>query len=391
MASPVDTSVKFTHARLPGALDFGSGAGSMISLLDAFLVNGYALKSADSGVIADGICTLTFSSGVGPYMKDTVILVEGATPAALNGEQKLTAATENSVSFATDLPDGTVTGTVTFKCAPCGWEKVYSKTNVAVYRPTDIRSSRFYLRVDHTNASYARVMMYEAMTSVDSGTNGIPTSAVVSGGYYWHCGSNAGKDFMLFGDGAALLFAMSLFQRVTDNEVSGMAVYFAGDIVSYRSGDVASGVLTGNTSTSSGTNYGSLFSSYGSAYHSMLRSASGFGRGLTADKLGGWSNYVSGGSSQPLGPVLLSADAKARYAPVLISNGGTFASTGVRGEFAGALACINSGALDAFGSVRSVVEVERGDSKRYMTVPVGDATNSSAAGLGFVDITGPWR
>nr|DAE54044.1 MAG TPA: hypothetical protein [Caudoviricetes sp.] len=26
MASPVDTSVKFTHARLPGALDFGSGA-----------------------------------------------------------------------------------------------------------------------------------------------------------------------------------------------------------------------------------------------------------------------------------------------------------------------------------------------------------------------------
>ena len=45
MASPVDTSVKFTHARLPGALEFGSGAGSMISLLDAFLVNGYALKS----------------------------------------------------------------------------------------------------------------------------------------------------------------------------------------------------------------------------------------------------------------------------------------------------------------------------------------------------------
>ena len=389
MASPVDTSVKFTHARLPGALDFGSGPGSMISLLDAFLVNGYALKSADSGVIADGICTLTFSSGVGPYMKDTVILVEGATPAALNGEQKLTAATENSVSFATDLPDGTVTGTVTFKCAPCGWEKVYSKTNVAVYRPTDIRSSRFYLRVDHTNASYARVMMYEAMTSVDSGTNGIPTSAVVSGGYYWHCGSNAGKDFMLFGDGAALLFAMSLSQRVTDNEVSGMAVYFAGDIVSYRSGDVAPGVLTGSP-LSSHVYYGSLFASYGSTHQSMLRSVSGFGRGLTAEILGGWRNSVSGGSSQPLGPVLLSADAKARYAPVLISNGGSFANTGVRGEFAGALACINTGAIDAFGVVRRVVEVEHGDFKRYMTVPVSDSSGA-ASGLGFIDITGPWR
>lgn len=391
MASPVDTSVKFTHARLPGALEFGSGAGAMISLLDAFLVNGYALKSVDSGVIADGICTLTFSSGVGPYMKDTVIAVEGATPAALNGEQKLTAATENSVSFATDLPDGSVTGTVTFKCAPCGWEKVYSKTNVAVYRPTDIRSSRFYLRVDHTNASYARVMMYEAMTSVDSGTNGIPTTAVVSGGYYWHCGSNAGKDFMLFGDGAALLPVLNPSQRVIGPEAYGMVAYFAGDIVSYRSGDVAPGVLTGSTSTSSGNNYGSLFTSQGGSYQSILRAVSGFGRGLTADRLAGWVNYISGGSSQPLGPVLLSADAKARYAPVLISNGGTFASTGVRGEFAGALACINSGALDAFGPVRNVIEVERGDFKRYMTVPVGDATSSSATGLGFVDITGPWR
>lgn len=390
MASPVDTSVKFTHARLPGALDFGSGAGSMISLLDAFLVNGYALKSADSGVIADGICTLTFSSGVGPYMKDTVIAVEGATPAALNGEQKLTATTENTVSFATDLPDGAVTGTVTFKCAPCGWEKVYSKTNVAVYRPTDIRSSRFYLRVDHTNASYARVMMYEAMTSVDSGTNGIPTTAVVSGGYYWHCGTWAGKDFMLFGDGAALLPVLHPSQRVIDLEANGMVAYFAGDIVSYRSGDVAPGVLTGATSTSSSAN-GSIFSSYSLNLQTMLRATSGFGRGLTAERLSGWANSVSGGSGQPLGPVLLSSDVKARYAPVLISNGGAFASTGVRGEFAGALVCINSGALDAFGPVRNVIEVDRGDFKRYMTVPVGDATNSSASGLGFVDITGPWR
>lgn len=389
MASPVDTSVKFTHARLPGALEFGSGAGAMISLLDAFLVNGYALKSVDSGVIADGICTLTFSSGVGPYMKDTVILVAGATPAALNGEQKLTAATENSVSFVTDLPDGTVTGTVTFKCAPCGWEKVYSKTNVAVYRPADIRSSRFYLRVDHADASYARVMMYEAMTSVDSGTNGIPTAAVASGGYYWRCGALAGKDFMLFGDGAALLPVLHPSQRVVDLEANGMAAYFAGDIVSYRSGDVAPGVLTGSPS-SSYSHYGSLFSSNSINYQSMLRAASGFGRGLTAERLSGWTNSVSGGSSQPLGSVLLSADAKARYAPILISNGGSFANTGVRGEFAGALACINTGAIDAFGVVRRVVEVERGDFKRYMTVPVSESSGA-ASGLGFIDITGPWR
>lgn len=388
MASPVDTSVKFTHARLPGALEFGSGAGAMISLLDAFLVNGYALKSVDSGVIADGICTLTFSSGVGPYMKDTVIAVEGATPTALNGEQKLTAATENSVSFATDLPDGAVTGTVTFKCAPCGWERVYSKTNVAVYRPTDIRSSRFYLRVDHTNASYARVMMYEAMTSVDSGTNGIPTTAVVSGGYYWHCGTQAGKDFMLFGDGAALLPVLHPSQRAIDLEANGMVAYFAGDIVSYRSGDVAPGVLTGATSTSSSAN-GSLFSSFGASHQSMLRAASGFGRGLTADRLCGWGNNTSG-VSQPLGSVLLSADNKARYAPVLISNGGTFAATGVRGEFAGALACVNSGVIDAFGVVRSVIDVERNGIKCCMTIPVSDNTGATT-GLGVIDITGPWR
>lgn len=63
-----------------------------------------------------------------------------------------------------------------------GWSKVFSGVNKAVYQAPAGR--RFYFRVDDTYGSYARIVGYEAMTDVDTGTNPFPTNLQVAGGLY---------------------------------------------------------------------------------------------------------------------------------------------------------------------------------------------------------------
>lgn len=181
MASPVDTSVKHFYSAMAASPALSGTAGALLSTLDACLVTGFGTKAADSAVITGGVCRLSFASGVSAAKQEAVILVTGATPAALNGEQKVTAVANGWVEFKTALPDGAVTGSITFKVAPLGWEKVFSKTNVTVYRPTDPASTRPFIRVDDSNAAFARVQMYESMTDVDTGSGVTPALA---GGWF---------------------------------------------------------------------------------------------------------------------------------------------------------------------------------------------------------------
>lgn len=185
MASPVDTSVKHYRSDMPGAPVLNGVAGSKISQLDACLVTGYGLKAATSLVVASGIATLTFAGGASAAWPDAVILVAGASNAALNGEQKVLTANPTTVTFATAEADGADAGTVTFKIAPAGWEKVYSKTHVAAYRSLSPESTKMFLRVDDTNPQFIRVVGYETMSDVDTGAGAFPTAVQQAGGGYW--------------------------------------------------------------------------------------------------------------------------------------------------------------------------------------------------------------
>lgn len=173
MASPVDTSVKHYRSDMPGAPVLNGQVGSKIAQLDACLVTGYGLKSATSLVVVGGIATLTFDGGASAAWPDAVILVTGASNAALNGEQKVLTANATTVTFATAQAAGTDAGTVTFKIAPAGWEKVFSGTNKAVYRGLSVESSGMYFVVTDTTTVTVDVQGFELMTSVDAGTGPI--------------------------------------------------------------------------------------------------------------------------------------------------------------------------------------------------------------------------
>lgn len=398
MASPVDTSVKFIYAGMPGAPALSGTAGSLISVLDSFLVTGFGLKAVDSGAVSGGICRLNFSSGASAADLNVVVSVSGATPSALNGEQKITNYSASWIEFATALPDGPVSGTVTFRIAPLGWEKVFTKTNVAVYRPTDPASARFFLRVDDTAAAFARVRIYESMTDVDTGFNPAPSEAVSSGGYYWWKRPSAGAEatqYLFAGDSRALLPCVMPYQPAGSMADLPYVCLFAGDLNSYRSGDAYGVVLTGGTASSvtSGSSHGNIFVQDAVACYTLLRRANGIGSAIPADR---WASgtYATSGHDGPLGPAPAGVNNGFYLVPIVIADGASMGTHGPRGEIPGALSSPQTGVSASLGAGWGQIEgtgAYHGKTLLRLQVRSGSPSTASNAGTGFIDITGPWR
>lgn len=391
MPSIVDTSVKHFYSPMAGAPTIGGTAGSLISALDACLVTGFGAKAVDSATVSNGICRLSFASGASAARQEVVILVAGASPAGLNGEQKVTAVASDWVEFRTDVPDGPVTGSISFKLAPLGWEKVFSKTNVAVYRSADPASTRAYLRVDDTNALYARVQLYESMTDVDTGLGVTPSFA---GGWYWHKRSAVGSPsyWLVIGDsrGFHLDITTSGGDASTQNGYNAPGRY-AGDLNSYRSGDAWSAALVGSNAISATTAYGCIFSGAAISGYSLMRASTGIGGTIDCSRLVFGSNTATSGLDTTAGTFPSRTDNGLRLSPILLTDGAV--SGGPRGEIPGAYHCPQSYVGSEIGSDVILHQgVGQFSGKTLLSIAVGPAGNAgSSSGRGFFDITGPWR
>lgn len=316
-------------------------------------------------------------------------MVAGASPTALNGEQKVTAVANGWVEFKTALPDAAATGSISFKMAALGWEKVFSKTHVAVYRQTDPASTRTYYRFDDSNALYARVQMYEAMSDVDTGVGIAPLT--VPGGYYWHKrgSGSAATYWVLAGDSRgfyAVLYPSSS-SAATNANVAGSS-YYAGDLKSYRSGDAWCGVLTG-MDTASLTTAGCVFSSSASTGMTLKRMAHGIGAAVQSlRRLLGSVASVSGADGT-LGAFPSAVDNSLRLSPIMLTDG--VSTNSPRGEMPGAYHCPQNGVGSVLGWD---VQITKGQGpfagKQLLSTHVG-SPGSSSQGLAFIDIATSWR
>lgn len=245
MTSPVDTSVKFIHSTQSGAPVLNGTAGALISVLDALLVTGWGLQTAASVTVAGGVATVTFGSTF-PAVVDSVVLIDGSSIAALNGEQKVTAVGSNSISFATAAADGSASGTITAKMAPAGWAKPFSGTNKAAYKSSDPTANGMYLRVDDTGATAARVVGYEQMIDIDTGTGPFPSDAQRPGGGYW-CKSSTGQSnangYIVVADSRFLIVHFCPLQYANPAYVCGNTHGFGDQITSRASGDAFATIL----------------------------------------------------------------------------------------------------------------------------------------------------
>ena len=390
----VSTSVKWAVSSMTGAPTLNGTAGSMIAVLDAFLVNGFGAKAVDSATVTDGICRMGITGG-SAAQDHCVIQLAGLTGSGvvLNGLQRVKTATASYVEFACDLPDGPLTGTITFKIAPLGWEKVFSKTNVAVYRSTDPAGTRAYYRVDDTNALYARVTMYESMSDVDTGVGAAPST--VSGGYYWHKRSAAGATgvyWALVGDSRAFypLVAPNAASAAAQSNGYGLVSAFAGDIASFRSGDAWSAVVAGAPSASYSDLNGCAFSVAASTGMTLQRLSAGVGGAVQVARSVWGSAGAASGNDASMGPYPSRADNGLRLSPIVLSDG-AMTTYGPRGELPGAYHCMQTAVQAAMGSdVRMMQGYGPLAGRHLLVFGCGQAT-STAAGCGFIDITGPWR
>lgn len=388
------TSVKWAVSSMVGAPTLNGTAGSLIAVLDAFLVNGFGTKAVDSATVTDGICRMNITGG-SAAQDHCVIQLVGVTGdgVALNGPQRVKAATASYVEFPCDLPDGPLTGSITFKIASLGWEKVFSKTNVAVYRSTDFAGTRAYYRVDDTNALYARVVMYEAMSDVDTGVAPGPTTANLAGGYYWQkrlAAGSIGVNWSLVGDSRG--FYISVAPATTTSAATindaGCVTHFAGDIASDRSADAWCAALTGAASNSTNTTSGDVGYSSGNSGFSLARQSHGVGGAVQVARRTAGGNAYSGADAT-LGAFPSQASNFLHLQPFVLGDATDFSPRGPRGRLPGLFHVPQTGLADAFASDTQVLSGLDASGQVLLMRACGPANGASVGRLLWS--LAPWR
>ncbi len=155
--------------------------------------------------------------------------------------------------------------------AGAGWTKPYTGTNLAVFRMGG--GNQRYLRIDDSSVAatrLARLVAYESMSAVSTGTNAFPTEAQMAGGLAHITSNSAGvKDW-------TVVATDKMAYIMTSASTGGTGIYSTltifGDITSYVAGDQYQTVLISNNTTvlqgvpSSGSLSGAISTMLGGHY-----------------------------------------------------------------------------------------------------------------------------
>lgn len=392
----MSNQVKIFHSGMAGAPQLSQTAGAMLGILDACLVNGWGVTTASSVVVASGICTMNFAAGH-PFEVDSLALVAGATPAGLNGEQRVLSITTNTITFATALADQTATGTITAKVASAGWAKVFTGTNLAAYQSANPASRLPFLRVDDTGTLNARVVGYESMTDINTGTGPTPTAVQMSGGLYWPKANTATgtRAWALIGDDKS--FYLWIAPNIS-YPLAGFTGFF-GDILANRTNDAYAWAITGAASDAASLSAANMsqFAASGAGNPTNVlgsyspRPVSGLGSAQLIHRHAPsamYNNpYTSGSASQQWDFPNVGDNALLLvpvYGVVATTVGGS--AYGVRGRFPGQFFTPQK----VGGSNYTHLSRQSVGGKRCLTLQ-NPACAGTSDGVGFLDISGVWE
>lgn len=394
MTSVVDTSVKHFHSKMAGAAVLSGTAGALIAVLDTYLVNGADVKSATSLVVADGVATLSFS-GSHSAVVDTVVLVSGSSISDLNGEQRVTATGTGVVKFATAAANATATGTISFKIAAAGWSKVFSGTNLAVYKSTDPMGTGMYLRVDDTGTTSCRVVGYEQMTDISTGTGPFPTAAQMSGGGYWpksSLASAAAVSWVLVADGRQFIFHIAPYTATNAGYAGGITRLFGDGMATRPGGDPYACSLSYSSSATLGEQSDGAIDTGADLKHAMPRNYTGLGSSALHCSIPFIGTSVVSGIDPALGPFPSPVDGSMRLSRRYLATG-----TGVapRCEVPGVYSVPMTLVYQSFKTLDKIPGTGQLAGRKLLALnPSGAYTGDPVAattGVSFIDITGPWR
>lgn len=389
-------AIKIYRSTDAGAPSLTGQAGSMVTVLDAVLVNGYNTVSVSSITRVSATATVVCAAAHGLSTGDSA-LIAGAAQSDYNIDAVVTVIDPTTFTYTVaNSPATPATGTITVKRAPAGFTKTFAGTNKAAYRANDLTSNRMYLRCDDTGGSgggggEARMCGYEAMTSVDVGTNPFPTAAQSANGYFWRKSSTTdatARAWMFITDGK-LVYYFNQYNLAGSEAMTAPTFSGAfGDFLSYKAGDAYSTIITGCTaagSTSSPPN--GLFTAVTS-----ITSTTSFSNSVTVPRdytgapgaryvgvLASGFNGVLGNTVYLGYPHLI--DSGYYLSPILLTQG---SPSLVRGRLPGAYEGWH-GTTFNHGDIIDNVQGLPGRTLMHIRGQV-----ASNAGMMLLDITGPW-
>ncbi|MFD2756216.1 hypothetical protein [Comamonas terrae] len=391
MASPVDTSVKHFYSSMAGAPTLAGQAGSMIALLDACLVTGWGLKAVDSAVISNGVCRMNFASGKSAAEVAAVILVAGATPAGLNGEQKVTAISSTWVEFKTALPDGPVSGSVTFKMAPAGWAKVFAGTNLAAYQSLDPQSTKMFVRVDDTAAADCRLRGYESMTDVSTGVGLFPTDSQINGGGWLNKSGTAGATpvkWRIVANSRSVYISVVGY-TASDSRADAGRTVFIGDFQSYRPGGDPYAFAIGCATSSGYSQTTGVCDGVNNSDQYAPRGYSGLGSAVGLNSFPESGSTGTSGTTGSFGAFPSPIDGGLRITRRLMLEGST-----PRGGIPGLYTISQSGVGAYIAPLTRLLGVGPLDKRNLLAIGCGSNSSiypSTNLGISLIDIDGPWE
>lgn len=135
-----------------------------------------------------------------------------------------------------------------------GWTKAYSGTNLAAYRmSTASPATGFYMRVDDTGTTSARLVGYETMSDVNTGTGPFPAGAQFSGGLFFLKSSAANttaRPWMLIAENRSFYLMVLSNQTAFGAGDNWNAAMFFGDIITRKASDGFNCALIAHTNAS---------------------------------------------------------------------------------------------------------------------------------------------
>lgn len=151
--------VKWLSSDMQGAPNLGDTAdGALTALLKAALVTGFGslVANAISFDEESGCAVATFNNGH-KFLTDSIVMVEGVSPASYNGEHRVKKASSNQVWFEIDGGNPGSPGSGAFmsmKVAPLGWVITHESSDgkKIIIRPSDDYGN-VSLMVDNTSFS----------------------------------------------------------------------------------------------------------------------------------------------------------------------------------------------------------------------------------------------
>jgi hypothetical protein len=397
-------SVQVFMSTQQGAPTVNGVAGSLITMLDAVLVNGYGQVNVSTITRTGVTATVTTATAHGLATGD-VALIAGATQGDYNGSFVVTVT--GATTFTYDVANSPVTpatGTITCRRAPAGFAKTFSGTNKAVYRAIDTSSRRHFFRFvdDGTTgggAREARLWGYETMTDVDTGTGIYPTAGQLASGFFCQKSDTAdstAKNWVVISDGKTVYCYMYIGSSVSGGDITSpganMNAFGFGDAIEFRPGDAGMSWVTGAPTSNqfSSTQYSGLFNTTPSISSSnpsganapimMARDFTGVA-GARATQLFGTGLTGSLGGTSPLINYPHQVDNGFYMVPCVLTQSSPAV---IRGRMPGYFEPLHG---NCFPNTQIIENVIGYAGRRFMMLW---GKNSSSPGAAVVDITGPW-